>query len=89
MFTAGPNGGGWEKPKRSTPKTTDPDAARRQAIVKLSTAMMNMRMLQSTNDLPEIVEVVFKEIFEDLTDARFLLTEVCDPENVLDELAGL
>jgi hypothetical protein len=99
MFTAGPSG--VNPARRSTAQsvkqenkklyseTIDPDAARRQAVTKMSNAMMSLQMLKDLGAIDEKCEEIFIEAYELLTKARFLLVEHVDPDNVLDELSQL
>lgn len=69
--------------------TPDQDAARRQAIGKISNSMMSLILLKDTTTLDDYQRDLVGSILEDLTRARFLLVEHCDPDNVLVELSQL
>lgn len=87
MFKAGPSG--VNPSKKLYSELIDPDAARRQAITKLSNAMMTLQMLKDLGGVDEAFLENFNDAYEDLTRSRFLLVEHADPDNVLDELADL
>lgn len=99
MFNAGPSG--VNPIKSSIPQTIkaenkklyseliDPDAARRQAVTRLSNAMMSLQMIKDLGGIDAAHLETFQDAYKDLTQSRFLLVEHADPDNVLDELSQL
>lgn len=69
--------------------SSDADARRRQAISKISTAIMMITHISGEHDLPDYYKERFSEVLESLTRARYLLVEHEEPDGLLDELAQL
>lgn len=66
----------------------DQDARKRQAITKITNAIMELTHAVS-GPVDEILRAQLDIILKDLTRARFLLVEVVEPDGLLDELAQL
>lgn len=78
-----------EENKKLYQELIDPDAARRQAITKLSHAMLSLQMIKDLGGISDLHMEAFEDAYKDLTRSRFLLVEHADPDNVLDELSQL
>ena len=69
--------------------SSDPDASRRQAISKISNALMLLVGMVDCGSVPEQFKEQCEDLIETLTKARFMLVEHEEPEGLLDELAQL
>ncbi len=67
----------------------DPCAARRQALNKISSALMVLTYLIDDKTLRDYHRQVIEEVHQDLTRARYLLVEHETPDGILDELSQL
>ncbi len=70
----------------------DADAARRQAVQKISSVIMMLTHLSKDgleSVTPEGLQYQVEDMLQDLTRARYLLVEHEDPDNILDEIASL
>jgi hypothetical protein len=69
--------------------SNDADARRRQAIAKLSSAIMIITHLVGEPELSDYYKERLSEVLESLTRSRYLLVEHEEPDGILDELAQL
>ncbi len=67
----------------------DADARRRQAINKISNAIMVLTHLSSEPAISDYYKEQCEDVLEGLTRARYLLVEHEEPDGLLDELAQL